>query len=85
MLVEILANEFTKSNRFGLFVFHPYQYDVMTNLSAPNSSVEAILHAVIPYIMLGFILAKLIYAMTRDVKQTFLFRMKLVMKIGIEA
>jgi len=82
-----------------------YQRLAMTNPSAPNPSVEAILHAVIPYkfvdhthtdavvtitnteggeekikelygdkvliipyIMPGFVLAKLIYDMTRDVK-----------------
>jgi rhamnose utilization protein RhaD (predicted bifunctional aldolase and dehydrogenase)/NAD(P)-dependent dehydrogenase (short-subunit alcohol dehydrogenase family) len=82
-----------------------YQRVAMTNPSAPNPSVEAILHAiipfkfvdhthtdavvtitntdggedkikelygdkvlVIPYIMPGFVLAKLIYDMTRDVK-----------------
>ena len=81
-----------------------YQRLAMTNPSAPNPSVEAILHAlipfkfvdhthtdavvtitnteggkdkikelygdkifIIPYIMPGFVLAKLIYAMTRDV------------------
>ena len=84
-----------------------YQRLAMTNTSAPNPSVEAILHAiipfkfvdhthtdavvtitntpngedrirelygkkvlVIPYIMPGFVLAKLIYDMTRDVNWT---------------